>query len=169
MKNQTFVSLNSLLLQDNEQVKKLKSIYKKEEEYANVLGPIEHAIATFYLENRKLKDKDVEKAVKNIRLNFDKEIGYFKEPIEREIILAISAALQKRKITRHELWLVLSYIPWSIDNRKWLNTSRAYLDWLLQFFGITERDMLYYETENSEVSKEQEIWSRKDSEKFAQK
>jgi len=54
MKKETLIPLNDLLLEDTEEVKKLKSIYKKEAEYARILGPI----AQHYLKNKKLKDKE---------------------------------------------------------------------------------------------------------------
>ncbi len=160
---------DKLLLEDTEEVMKIKSIYKKEEDYADILGPAEHAIAMHYLENKKLKDKEVARAVDNIRNNYSREADYFKEPLEKDILLALTKALRKRRIMRHELWLVLSYILWSIDNRKWLNSPRAYVDWLLQFFGIATRDEIYNITENVEVSEEDEVLSREDSEQFSKK
>lgn len=169
-----FIPLKKLLMEDNEEVKKIKTIYKREEEYANILGPIEIAIAGFYLENRKLKDKSIVKAIKNIKSNYYKELEYFEKPIEKVIMIASSAALQKRKKTRHEFLLVLSYILWSIDNRRWLGYPRAYLDWLLSFFGMIEQrekrelEKRFGELEkNLEITIEDEEWSRKDSEYFA--
>jgi len=134
-----FVPLNELLLEDNEKVKELKTLYKKEGEYAGILGPIEYAIAQTYLNNRKLKDKEVVKALKNIKSNYLQEMSYFREPIEQEIMLASSIALRKRKITKREYRLAISYVLWAIDNRSYLPSSRAYLDWLLNFFGLMNK------------------------------
>jgi len=131
-----FIPLNKLLLEDNKKVKKIQTIYQREEEYSDILGPMEVTIACFYKENEKLKDKNVIKAIKNIKLNYDKALEYFKEPLEKEIIISLSEALQKKKITVHEFLLVLSYILWCIDNRKWMGEPRAYLNWLLKFFDM---------------------------------
>lgn len=191
MEEPEFVPLNKLLLKDNEEVKKLKSIYKREVEYIEVLGPLEYGIALDYLENRKLKDEDVVKALKNIRSNYAKGLEHFKEPVEEKIMYALSMGLQKRKITRHELLLVLGYVLWCIDNRSWMNDPRAYLNWILNFFGLLEEDekeefekfydiagqLLGMDKEHIEtvkgkggnytLSPEDEELSRKDSEKFA--
>lgn len=191
MKNREFIPLNKLLLEDNEEVKKIKTIYKKEEEYADILGPIEYSIADFYSESKKLKDKDVVKAIKNIRLNYYRDLDYFKKPIEKEILISISFALQEKRITRHEFLLVLGYILWCIDNRKWMNNPRAYLDWVLNFFGMMGKDekekfekrfdelgekfdidkekieIMKGSLKDFEISREDEEWSRKDSKRFA--
>lgn len=139
MKKQKFVLLGELLLQDNEKVKKLKSLYKREGEYEDILGPVEYTIATYYLENRKLKDKDVVRALKNIKMNYLKGIEHFNKPLEKELMLAVSESLQDFKITHHEFILALNYILWCIDNRKWLQYNRAYLNWILDFFGMASK------------------------------
>ncbi|MFH0954495.1 MAG: hypothetical protein V1777_00105 [Candidatus Micrarchaeota archaeon] len=130
-------SLKDELLDDTPKAKKLKSLYQREEEYADVLGPIEGCIATFYLDNPNLTDKNVENAIKNIRTNYKKGILFFKEPIEEAIFKASKVAIRKRPLSHHEYFLVLGYILWSIDNRRWIGTPRAYLDWLIEFFGLT--------------------------------
>ncbi len=133
------VQLIKLLAPDNEKVKELKSIFKKEADYAGILGPIEYTIASYYKENKKLRDHDVAKAVKDIKLNLDQGFKDVKDPIEQEIFGAAYYALQKKKITKHEFLLVLSYITWSIDNRRWIPDARAYLNWLLAFFGMSNK------------------------------
>lgn len=139
MKKSNFIPLGKLLKKDDGEVKQLKTIYKKEGKYEDILGPIEYSIATFYLENRKLKDIDVIRAIKNIKMNYLKEIEHFKEPLEEEVMFAISESLIDFKITHHEFLLALNYILWSINNRKWMQYSRAYLDWILDFFGMANK------------------------------
>ncbi len=131
--------LINLLAPDNEKVRELKSIFKKEGAYAEILGPIEYAIASYYKENKKLRDHEVAKAVKNIKLNLDREFNDVKDPLEQDIFSAACDALQEKKITKHEFLLVLSYITWSIDNRRWIPDARAYLNWLLVFFGMSNK------------------------------
>lgn len=141
-KESEFVSLNKLVLEDNEKIKEIKSLYQREWGYASFLGPIESFIAYFYLDNPKIKDKEVIKAIKNIKFNHNKDLNFFKEYFEREFIGAISRILQenKKKITRHELFLILRYILWCIDNRKWVGDSRAYLNWITNFFGLSSKE-----------------------------
>jgi len=138
MTKQEFVPLDRLLLEDNEEVKKIKSLQQKEGEYAYLLGSIEHTIALCYSENRKLKDKDVVKMLKNLRSNYSKNLDFFKEPLEKEILIQLSLALQDIETRRRELYLSISYILWSIDNRAWTGDNRAYLDWLFNFFGMMD-------------------------------
>lgn len=196
MAKQRFILLNKVLLEDNEEVRKIKTLKQREEEYAYLLGPIEYTIALYYFDNRKLKDRDGVKALKNIKMNYFKDLSYFKEPLEQKIITQLSLALRETETTRHELLLAISYILWSIDNRTWTGDNRAYLDWLLNFFGMMDKKekkefrKKYYELGKEfgideekirvmtagggelgedvyEPSEEDEAWSKKDSEYFA--
>ncbi len=138
-----FILLSKLILEDNEKIKKLKTIYQKEERYADFLGPIESFIAYyFYYDAPKLKDVDVIKAVRNIKSKWDKDISFFDKIFEKEMFGVISLTLRKnnRKITKHELFLILGYILWAVDNRKWMGDSRAYLKWLCDFFNLFDKD-----------------------------
>ncbi len=139
MTKQKFIPPNRLLLEDNEEVKKIKSLQQREEEYAYLLGPIEHTISLYYYENRKLKDKDVAKMLKNLRSNYSQNLDFFKEPLEKEILIQLSLALQDTETMHRELYLSISYIIWSIDNRTWTGDNRAYLDWVLNFFGMMDK------------------------------
>ena len=138
MAKQKFIPLNKLLLEDNEEVKKIKSLKNREEEYAYLLGPIEETVALHFSENKKLKDRDIIRMLKNIKSNYYNELGYFKETLEREILTQLSFVLQDEKTMHHELLLAISYILWSIDNRRWTGDSRAYLEWVLSFFGMMD-------------------------------
>lgn len=70
MPKQRFIPLNKLLSEDSEEGKKIKSLKNREEEYAYLLCPIEETIAWYYSENKKLKDKDIIKVLKNIKSNY---------------------------------------------------------------------------------------------------
>ena len=139
MEKQKFIPLNRLLLEDNEHLKQIKSLQQREEEYAYLLGPIEETIALHYSENRKLKDKDVTRILKNLRANYSMNLDFFKEPLEKEILIQLSFAAQYNNTMHRELFLAISYILWSIDNRNWIGDSRAYLDWVLNFFGMMDK------------------------------
>ncbi|MBI2653088.1 hypothetical protein HYX00_06485 [Candidatus Woesearchaeota archaeon] len=196
MTKQNFVPLNKLLLEDNEEIKKIKTLQKREEEYAYILGPIEHTIALHYSDNRKIKDRDVVKMLKNLRSNYSQNLDFFKEPLEKEIIIQLSFALQETETMHREIYLSISYIIWSIDNRTWTGDNRAYLEWVLNFFGMMdkkerkefkrkydelgkefgiEEEKIRAMTAGSEElnediyepSDEEEAWSKKDSEYFA--
>ena len=134
-----FIPLTKLLLEDNEKAKSIKTIYQREVEYVEFLGPIEAFFAHYYYYGYpQLRDIDIIKAIKNVRDNYDKDISFFKTDLEKELIDAISSALQNasRKVTKHELFLVFGYILWCIDNRKHLGDPRAYLNWICNFFHL---------------------------------
>lgn len=138
-----FIPLNKLLLEDSEEIKKIKSIYQREMEYVQFLGPIESFFAYYYYYDcPKLRDADVARAIKNVRTNWNKDLDFFKNIFEKEPMGVISFTLQnvKRKITRHELFLVLGYILWCIDNRRWIGDSRAYLNWICNFFHLFNKE-----------------------------
>lgn len=138
-----FMLLPKLLLEDNEKIKQLKTIYKREIDYVDFLGPIESVFAYYYYyDNSELKDVDVEKAIKSVRTNWSENIDFFKNILEKELIGVISFTLQnaKRKITKHELFLILGYILWCIDNRKWMGDSQGYLNWICNFFHLFNKE-----------------------------
>ncbi len=140
-KESEFIPIKELLAEDNEKIKEIKSLFQREVEYVSFLGPIESFFAYFYLDNLDTKDSDIEKAIKNIKMNYYKLINDFNIYLEKELIGVISEILKqnikhKRKITRHELFLVLNYILWSIDNRKHLGDKQAYLKWICNYFNI---------------------------------
>lgn len=155
-----FIPIINFVLEDNAEIKKLKSIYQKEEEYSTFLGPIESFIAYyFYYDDKKLKDVDVKKAIRNIVGNLDKNINFFKTNFEKELAGVIEFTLeeQNKKITKHELLLVLRYISWCIDNREWLNHSQAYLNWVCGFFGLSDQDG-DGDDKSSNEDEESEFW-----------
>lgn len=161
-------SLGNLLVEDSESAKKIKSLYKREEEYAHILGPIEAGILSFYFENPKLTDSQVEKIIKNIRQNYSENTGFFKEPLEKAILKMSELAVKRKPISHHEYKLALSYILWSIDNRKWLSGKTAYLDWLAEFFGPEdEKNEQWIDFLNFEPTETQEELTKKESEEFA--
>ena len=136
-----FIPLKEHLLLDNQKIKEMKSIYQKEFEYAEFLGPLEFFIANYGLYNTELKDEDIVKALNNIRNNLDKDISFFSSDLEYNLMMTISVSLQiNRKITRHELLLVIKYILWSIENRKWIMNDRGYFNWVANFFDLLNKE-----------------------------
>jgi len=137
-----FVPLKKLLIKENETSEEIQTIFKREDEYIEFLHPIENFLAQSYLQNKKMKDIDVKKALRNIKLNYDKDISFFQNEIEKGIMNTTSSALQIacKKITKHELFLVFSYIIWCTKNRKHLGDSRAYLKWLCNFLNLYDKD-----------------------------
>lgn len=133
-----FVPTQELLLPDNDEVKKIKTIYKKEGTYAWLLGRIEFSIASYYLDNPETTDEDVVKALQNFRSNYDK--GMNQDSMEGYIQHAASVALQEKAVTKHEFLLVIDYILWSIDNRSWVPDERAYLNWICHFLGLMDKE-----------------------------
>lgn len=130
-----FIPLGSLLKKNTPRICAKKNIFQEEYEYSPYLGAIEFAIAEYFLNNQSLKDKEVTRALKNIKENYSKDLHFFKMPLEREVVKSLSVAIQLNPTTQHEFGLVIKYIVWSIGNRKWLQDSRAYLRWLCYYIG----------------------------------
>jgi hypothetical protein len=64
----------------------IKSLEYIEPDYCEYLGAIEYSIAQHYYENdRKIEDKDVALALKNIILNYELDISFFIKDIEVQI------------------------------------------------------------------------------------
>jgi hypothetical protein len=130
-------SLSEYLMPDTPEVKEIKSLYEKEYEYSEYLSEIEFSIALHYYEdNRKLKDKDVISALKNIKLNRDKPLTFFKNDLEKEIVESLLEPLEENPITNHEFNLVIDYVLWVIDNRSWLEDKQAYVKWITYVLGF---------------------------------
>ena len=135
-----FVPIKELLLPDSDKIKEMKSIYGIEFKYLNFLGSIEFFIANYGLTNLKLKDIEIVKALRNIRNNLDKNIDFFRSDLEYNLMMIINASLQtNKKITKHELLLVIKHILWAIDNRTWMGNRRAYLEWIANFFHLLNK------------------------------
>lgn len=118
----------------------LKNIYKKEEEYAGVLAPIELAIACCYLRNPHIKDSDAALALKNFREDYDKKFakGTLEYVIQSAVLAGLGKFTKNKKISEHEFLLAIDYVLWAISNREWIPDERAYLKWICNFFGLLE-------------------------------
>lgn len=120
----------------------IKTVHKREEEYAPLLGPIEYIIARYYLIYPRTTDDDVARALKNFKENYD---GTFDgESLECALQVAAREGLKlyskTRKISKHEFLLVIDYILWAISNRNWMGDERAYLKWICNFFELTDSE-----------------------------
>lgn len=120
----------------------LETIYQREEEYADVLGNIEYGIAQHYLSNPEVTDKDVTKALKNFKDNYDREFdeNSLEQAIQTSACKGLKDFTREKKISRHEFLLVIDYILWSISNREWVPDERAYLMWICNFFELLSRE-----------------------------
>ncbi|MDI9394787.1 MAG: hypothetical protein QM426_04940 [Euryarchaeota archaeon] len=136
------LSLSEYLVPATPEIKEMKSIYEIEYEYSDYLHAIEFSIADYhYNENRKVTDKDVISALKNIKENHDKAISFFEKALEKEIVKSLIEPLEYNLLTDHEFTLVLDYVLWVIDNRSWIEDKQAYVKWItyaLDFFSERE-------------------------------
>jgi AraC-like DNA-binding protein len=132
---------------DTPEIKEMKSLQGKECEYSDYLGTIEYLIARYFYESdREIKDKDVVSALKNIRKNCDKNISFFKQALEKEIIENLIELLEEEPITSHEFKLAIDYVLEVIDNRSWMEDEQAYLKWVTYAMGLfTEEESEEYE------------------------
>ncbi|MDD3246428.1 MAG: hypothetical protein PHF18_06190 [Methanosarcina sp.] len=141
-------SLFQHLAPDTPEVKKIKSLQGREYEYAEHIGIAEYSIARhFYEADRKIKDKDAVSALKNIRKNGNKNISFFKEGLEKEIVKNLIDLLEEKPVTHHELKLVIDYVLEIIDNRSWMEDEQAYIKWVAYVMD------LFTEEENEEYEK----------------
>jgi hypothetical protein len=152
------MGFSKYLLKDTNEIKKLTTLYEKEEEYAIYLCAIEDSIAFEFLENKKLTDKEVINVLTNLKKNYDKDASFFKTNLEKKIFFSFSKVLKEYPITRHEMRLVFNYILWSIDNRNWIPDKQAYVKWLthsMRFMDDEERQK--YEDEFRKLGKSKGI------------
>ena len=187
-----FVNLGKLLRENTDTIKHLKSLLDKEGEYENFLGAVEFSIGENFIQNRKLKDKDVIIMLKNLKKNYLQYLNFFNEDLEKNILLRLSFELQDRKLTHHELNLVFNYVLWAIDNRSYMQDNQAYVKWIAYTFGLFEAEesekyeknfkkwaarlgipknkigiMLLKDTKNIELGEQEKDNSRIESEFFA--
>ncbi|MBI2671530.1 hypothetical protein HYX16_01210 [Candidatus Woesearchaeota archaeon] len=113
------------------------------------------------MENKNLKDKEVIIFLKNIKKNFDKDLDFFQNELEKRLMFELSLVLQEKSISYHELAIALNYILWAIDNRKWIPGNSSYLRWVTYFCKLYDKvEMKKYEefirkfTKRSGLSKE---------------
>ena len=150
------ISLSELLVPGTPEIKEIKSIYENEYEYSEYLSEIEFSIADYYYnENRKVTDKDIIRALKNIKQNRDKPISFFEKALEKEIVKSLVEPLEESPLTDHELTLVLDYVLWVIDNRSWLEDKQAYVKWITYVLGF------YSEAEEKKYEKQFKKFARK--------
>jgi hypothetical protein len=141
-------SLFQHLAPDTPEVKKIKSLRGKEYEYAEHIGIAEYSIARYFYEaDRKIKDKDAVSALKNIRKNSNKNISFFEQGLEKEIVKNLIELLEENPVTYHELKLVIDYVLEVIENRSWMEDEQAYLKWVAYVMN------LFTEEENEEYEK----------------
>lgn len=143
------LSLSEFLLPDTPEIKEIKSIYEREYEYSEYLSEIEFSIADYYYNaNRKVTDKDVIRALKNIKKNRDKPVSFFENPLEKEIVKSLVDPLEENPLYDHEFTLVLDYVLWVIDNRSWMEGKQAYVKWITCVLGfLTESEEKKYESQ----------------------
>ncbi|MDM7918814.1 MAG: hypothetical protein QUS12_06565, partial [Methanosarcina sp.] len=143
------LSLSEFLLPDTPEIKEIKSIYNKEYEYSEYLSEIEYSIADYYYNaNRKVTDKDVIRALKNIKKNRDKPVSFFENPLEKEIVKSLVEPLEENPLYDHEFTLVLDYVLWVIENRSWMEGKQAYVKWITYVLGfLSESEGKKYESQ----------------------
>lgn len=148
------IKFSLYLKKDTTEIRKLTTLYEKEQEYAPYLMAIEDSIVDEYIQNKKLKDKGVIKSLEKIKKNYDKDISFFNTELEKKIVSLFCDALEDRPITRHEMRLVFNYILWSIDNRNWMQDEQAYVKWITHSMGMMkEKEQELYHKEIQDLGK----------------
>ena len=138
-KDDNYIPLNDLLVPETEKVLKWKKIPgEKVGEYGSVLFPIESLIAEYFLEHQEINDINVKKALLNFIKTPFEEFDYSKSPIEDEIQLGVNAGAQNKKISLHELRLLVDLLVLSIENRDFIPGGKGYLTWLCAFLGYLD-------------------------------
>jgi len=115
------LSLAELLEPDTPEIKRIKTLQEKAEEYAPYLLAFEYPIASYYLERtRKLTDKEIINVLRHIKKNIDTSFSCFDNLLEITILASVAETLMDEPLSRHELLLAIDYILWCIDNRSWM-------------------------------------------------
>lgn len=155
-------SLLRYLKPDTPEVMKIKSLQGKEFEYSDYLGTIEYIIARHFYENdRKIKDKDAVLALNEIKENYEKNISYFKQDLEKEIIENLIELLEEQPITCHEFELVINYVLEIINNRAWMEDDQAYLKWVAYIMELfTAEESKEYEISIKKLAAEMGLSSK---------
>lgn len=155
-------SLLRYLKPDTPEVMKIKSLQGKELEYSDYLGTIEYIIARHFYENdRKIKDKDAVLALNEIKENYEKNISYFKQDLEKEIIENLIELLEEQPITCHEFELVINYVLEIINNRAWMEDDQAYLKWVAYIMELfTAEESKEYEISIKKLAAEMGLSSK---------
>lgn len=136
-KDATDLSLEKLLEPDTSEIKSIKTLHKKEEEYSSYLLAFEYPIAYYYLEyDRKLTDKEVVKVLRNMKKGIGVNLSCFDDALGATILEALAEALAQKPISKHELVLVIDYILWCIDNRSWMGDKQSYVKGLCYMFNL---------------------------------
>lgn len=131
------ISLAELLEPDTSEVKRIKTLQEKAEEYAPYLLAFEYPIASYYLEHaRKLTDKEIINILRHIKKNIDTSFSCFDDPLEITVIGSVAETLMDEPLSRHELLLTIDYILWCIDNRSWMGDKQVYVKGLCYMFGL---------------------------------
>jgi len=148
-------SLSEYLEPDTPEILEIKSLEYIEPEYCEYLGAIEYSIAQHYYENdRKIEDKDVALALKNIMLNYELDISFFVKDIEIQIINYLISPIMEKPITNHEFRLVIDYVLWAVGNRAWMKDKQAYVKWIAYVIGLySEEEEKKYERDFKKIAK----------------
>jgi hypothetical protein len=148
-------SLSEYLEPDTPEILEIKSLEYIEPEYCEYLGAIEYSIALYYYENdRKIKDKDVTLALRNIMQNYELDISFFNRDIETHIISYLICPLMENQITHHEFRLVIDYVLWAVGNRAWMGDKQAYVKWISYVMGFySEEEEKKYERDFKMIAK----------------
>ena len=135
------LSLSEYLEPDTPEILEIKSLYHSEQEYSVWMATIEYTIANYYYNtNKKLRDKNVISALKNIKKNYEKDISFFKSELEKAIVENLLKTLEEFPLTHHEFKLVLDYVLWVIDNRSWVENKQAYVKWITYVLGLLSKE-----------------------------
>lgn len=151
----TDFSLAELLETDTPEVKNIKTIHEKEDEYVLHLLAFEYSLASHYLENnRKLTDKEVVEILRHIKQNIDTNLSILDDRLETAILQNVKEALIEEPISRHELLLVIDYILWCIDNRSWMEDRQGYVKGLCYMLNLyTDLEEKQYEQHVKKLGK----------------
>jgi len=149
------LSLSEYLIPDYPDILEIESLEFKEPEYMMYLGAIEYSVALYYYEDdRKITDKDVRLALKNIKLNYESDLSFFSGDLEIQIIDYLIGSLREETITHHEFRLVIDYVLQSIENRTWMEDEQAYVKWIAYVLGFySEAEAIKYEKDFKRIAK----------------
>ena len=106
------------------------SLAGREDEYFDILYPIEKIIANYYWQNPNLKDRDVIKVLKSLTSNMEIRAWH---SLRNELWLMVDEIAKKNGRTDREIRMCYKYVLASVKRHHAVGGQRGYLDFIVEY------------------------------------
>ena len=114
----------------------------REDEYFDILYPIEKIIVDYYRQNPKLKDRDVIKVLKSLTSNMDLRAWH---SMRNELWLTVDYMAKKNGRTDREVRMCYKYVLASVKRHHAVGGQRGYLDFIVEYLegeGVRQKQKM---------------------------